>query len=94
MFEAKKKESAVYVDTRPPYPEEIAGKHYPTNYAPSIFPKYDGMTRNAREHIRLYVDVLMTHSHDHELRLRDFFKSLEGQAFTWYASLAPRLVLS
>ena len=52
------------------------------------------MTGNAREHIRQYVDALTAHSHDHELRLREFFKSLEGCAFTWYTSLALGSVLS
>lgn len=94
LFEAKKFESAVYVDSRPPYPEEIVRRPYPTNYTPSIFPKYGGMTKNARKHIRRYVDVLTTHSHDHELRLGEFSKSLEGHAFTWYTSLAPGSVLS
>ena len=94
LFKAKRMESAVYVDTRPPYPEKIVGKPYPANYTPPVFPKYDGIIGNAREHIRLYVDALTAHSLDHELRLRKFSKSLEGQAFTWYSSLAPRLVLS
>ena len=87
-------ENAVYIDTRPPYPEEIARKPYPANYMPSIFPWYDGITRNAREHIRWYVDVLTAYSHDHELRLKEFSKSLEDRAFTWYTSLAPGSVLS
>ena len=87
-------ETAVYVDTRPPYPKEIVGKHYLANYASHIFPKYDGMTRNARKHIRRYVDTLAAHSHNYELRLREFSNSLKGWAFTWYASLAPGLVLS
>ena len=69
-------------------------KPYPTNYTPPIFPKYDGMVRNAKEHIMRYVDALTTHSHDHELRLREFSKSLEGCGFTWYTSLSPRSVLS
>ena len=87
-------ESAVYVDTRSPYPEEIAGKPYPTNYKPPIFPKYDGIIGNAREHIKRYVDALTNHSHDHKLRLREFSKSLEVQAFTWYNSLTLGSVLS
>ena len=87
-------ESAIYVDTRPPYPEEIARKPYPTNNKPPIFLKYDSITRNAREHIRRYVDVLTTHSHEHKLRLREFSKSQKGQAFTWYTSLAPGSVLN
>ena len=62
-------ESTVYVDTNPPYP---------INYTPFIFPKYDGITGNAREHIRRYVDALIAHSQNHELRLREFSKSLEG----------------
>ena len=68
-------ESVVYVDTRPPYLEEIARKPYPTNYTPPIFPKYDGITGNTREHIKQYVDVLTAHSHNNELRLREFSKS-------------------
>ena len=75
-------ESVVYVDTKPPYPKEIAGKPYPANYTPPIFAKYDGIIGNTREFIKRYVDVLIDHSHDHELRLREFFKSLEGRAFT------------
>ena len=87
-------ENAVYVDTRPSYPEEIAGKPYLANYTLPIFLKYDGTTKNAKDHIRRYVDALTAHSYDHELRLKKFFKSLEGWAFTWYASLALGSVLS
>ena len=87
-------ESVVYVDTRPPYPEKIAGKPYPANYTPPIFLKYDGITGNSREHIRRYVHALMAHSYDHKLRLREFSKFLEGRAFTWYTILAPMSVLS
>ena len=75
LFKAKKMESTIYVDTRPPYFEEVARKSYPVHYTPPIFPKYEGITRNDREHIRQYVDALMAHSHDQELRLREFSKS-------------------
>ena len=72
----------------------MAGRPYPVNYTPPIFPKYNGMIGNAREHIRRYVDALTAHSHDCEPRLREFSKSLEGRAFTWYTSVAPRSFLS
>ena len=72
----------------------MSRKPYPANYTPPISPKYDGMVGNAREHIRRYMDALIAHSHDHELRLREFSKSLEGCAFTWYTSLSPGSVLS
>ena len=94
LFKAKKMESAAYVDTRPPYPKRIARKPYPANYTPPIFLKYDGITGNAKEHIRQYADVLMAHSHNHKLRLREFSKSLEGRAFTWNTILALGPVLS
>ena len=94
MFEAKKAKSTVYIDTKPSHSKEVAGKPYPTNYTPPIFPKYDGMAGNVREHIRWYIDALTAHYYDHELRLREFFKSLEGRAFTWYTSLALGSVLS
>nr|POE84877.1 hypothetical protein CFP56_61282 [Quercus suber] len=79
---------------RPPYPEEMASKPYPANYTPPIFPKYDGMIGNAKEHIRRYVDALTAHSYNHELRLGEFSKSMEGRAFAWYTSLLLGLVLS
>lgn len=94
MLEAKKVESSTYIDTRPPYPEEMARKPYPTNYTPPIFPKYDGVVGNAREHIKMYVDALTAHSHGHKLRLKEFSKFLEGRAFAWYTSLSPGSVLS
>nr|POF19376.1 hypothetical protein CFP56_57180 [Quercus suber] len=94
LLEARKVKSLAYIDTRPPNPEEMAGRPYPVNYTPSIFPKYDGLAGNAKEHIKRYVDGLTAHSHDHELRLKKFSKSLEGRAFTWYTNLAPGLVLS
>ena len=72
LFKAKKAESIVYIDTKPPYSEEVASKPYPTNYTPPIFPKYDGMVGNTREHIRRYVDALTAHSYDHKLRLGSF----------------------
>ena len=82
MFEAKKAKSTFYVNTRPPYSKEVARKPYPVNYTPPIFPKYDGIAGNAREHIRRYVDALTAHSYDHELRLSELSKSLECCAFT------------
>ena len=46
LFEAKKAESTIYIDTRPFYSEEVVSKPYPANYTPSIFPKCDGMAGN------------------------------------------------
>ena len=78
LLEAKE----VEIDMRPPYLEEMARKPYPTNYIPPIFPKYDDVVGNAKKHIRRYVDALIAHSYEHELRLKKFSKSLEGHACT------------
>nr|POE54710.1 hypothetical protein CFP56_27787 [Quercus suber]POF20750.1 hypothetical protein CFP56_65278 [Quercus suber] len=90
LLKARKLKSSTYIDTWPHYPEEVTRKPYPTNYTSLIFPKYDGMIGNAREHIRRYVDALTSNSNDRDLRLTKFSKSLEGRAFTWYTSLFPR----
>ena len=58
LLKAKKVESTIYVDIRPPYFEEVARKPYPVNYTP-IIPKYDGIIGNAREQIRRYIYALM-----------------------------------
>lgn len=82
LLEARKVESSAYIDIRTPYLEEMTRKPYPTNYTPPIFSMYDGVVGNAKEHTRRYVDALTTYFHDHELRLGEFSKFLEGRAFT------------
>lgn len=76
-LEARKAESSAYIDTRPYY-KEMARKPYLSNYTPLIFPKYDGMIGHVKEHIMRYIDALTAYSHNHELRLREFSKSLKG----------------
>ena len=50
LLEARKAKSSAYIDTRPPYAEEMARKPYHANYTPLIFPKYDGMCRHSILH--------------------------------------------
>ena len=94
LLEDRKAERFAYIDTRSPNLEVMGRKPYPMNYTPPIFPKYDGIVWNARKHIIRYVDALTAYSHNHELRLIEFSKSLEGCAFTCYTGLLPGLVLS
>jgi hypothetical protein len=88
-LEARRIEDSSYVDVWPPYPEVVAQKPYPANYISPMFLKYDGRTANAKEHVRHFVDTLTAHAHNHDLRKKEFSKSLEGCAFSWYDSLAP-----
>ena len=74
---------------QPPYPLEIQSKPYPKGYRPPAFQMYNGRTGNAREHIIQFIDDLGVFSHDLELRMRVFSKSLGDHAYSWYANLAP-----
>ena len=40
------------------------------------------------------MDALIVHSYDYELSLREFSKSMEGLAFTWYTILLLGSILS
>ena len=55
---------------------------------------YNGRTGNAREHIIQFIDDLGIFSHDLELRMGEFSKSLGDQAYSWYANLTPRSIHS
>ncbi|KAF7132367.1 hypothetical protein RHSIM_Rhsim09G0043700 [Rhododendron simsii] len=50
--------------------------------------------RNAKENAVRFVDNLGIHSGDCNLRLRELSKSVTDKAYSWYANLAPCLVLS
>jgi hypothetical protein len=81
-LEARRIEDSPYVDVRPLYPEVVAQKPYPANYISPMFPKYDGRTGNTKEHVRRFVDALTVHAHNHDLRKKEFSKSLERRAFS------------
>ena len=67
---------------QPPYPREIQAKPYPRGYHPPAFRMYNGRTGNAREHIIQFIDDLGVFSHDPELRMREFSKSLRDRAYS------------
>ena len=77
---------------QPPYPREIQAKPYPKGYRPPAFRMYNGRSGSAREHVIQFIDDLGIFSHDLELRIRVFSKSLEGRAYSWYAHLQPESI--
>ena len=77
-----------------PYPWEIQAKPYPKGYHLPAFRIYNGRTRNARKHIIQFIDDLGVFSHDLELRMREFSKSLTDRAYSWYANLSSGSVHS
>ena len=94
LLDSKKQMIVADIDFRPPYPQWVAMKSYPTGYTPPKFRKFDGKTGHAREHVMCFIDDLGIFGQDKELRLREFSKSLTGKAYTWYSKLAPESVPS
>ena len=49
--------------------------------------KFDGRKGNPREHIVSYIDDLGKYVDDENLRLREFSKSLNDKAYSWFVNL-------
>ena len=76
------------ISLQPPYPNEIQFKPYPHKYRTPTFKVYNEKMGNARGHVIQFIDDLGIYSHDNELRLREFSKSLTDRAYSWYANLS------
>ncbi|KAJ1396106.1 Aspartic peptidase domain superfamily [Sesbania bispinosa] len=79
--------SAIF-DLEPPLADIVTTIPYHGGYQPPTFRKFDGMG-SVKEHIMSFLDDLGIHRGNKNLRLKEFSKSLEGRAFTWYAKLKP-----
>ena len=77
---------------RPPYPLRILSKPYPERYEPRVFAQYDGKKGSVVEHVSKFVDTIGPYMADEDLCLREFSKSLCGQAYTWIIGLKPRSI--
>lgn len=77
------------LDLKPPYPEKVAEKDFPTEYKVPKFQKFDGRKVNMKEHVSRFLDSLGKYEKYPELWLREFSKSLTYRAYTWYLSLKP-----
>ncbi|KAK9932278.1 hypothetical protein M0R45_019524 [Rubus argutus] len=72
----------------PPYPSSLVSLPYPKRYEAPTFILFDGRKGSPKEHISRFIDALGPHAGDHNLRLREFLKSLTDRAYTWYTTLA------
>ncbi|XP_062028364.1 uncharacterized protein LOC133744244 [Rosa rugosa] len=72
----------------PPYPSSIMHLSYPKNYETPTFTLFDGRKGSPKEHISQFIDALGPHASNHNLRLREFSKTLTDRAYTWYTTLA------
>ncbi|KAK9901408.1 hypothetical protein M0R45_002149 [Rubus argutus] len=73
---------------QPPYPSSLVSLPFPKGYETPTFILFDGRKGSPKEHISRFIDALGPHAGDHNLRLREFSKSLTDRAYTWYTTLA------
>lgn len=89
--EKKKKASSTVacVSFRPLYLASIVVKWHLAGSIVPNFSKFKGYKGNAREHIARFIDWMGPFTHDAELCLWEFLKSLTGHVYTWYLNLMP-----
>lgn len=79
---------------QPPYLMEIFRKPYPAGYESPHFVLFDERKGNPKEHVNRFIDTMGPHAGNHDLRLREFSKSLIDRTYTWYTSLPPSSIRS
>uniref|UniRef100_A0A2N9INS0 RNA-directed DNA polymerase n=1 Tax=Fagus sylvatica TaxID=28930 RepID=A0A2N9INS0_FAGSY len=86
--EKNPKESRLFV-RKPPYPAELLKLPYPEKYIAPTFSRFDGRKGSALVHISKFVDSMGAYAGNGDLCLREFSKSLDDRAYTWYTTLPP-----
>ncbi|XP_021804720.1 uncharacterized protein LOC110749029 [Prunus avium] len=79
---------------QPPYPSSLLQQPYPKGYETPGFFLFGGRKESPKEHVNRFLDALGPRASNHNLRLREFSKSLTDRAYTWYTTLAPGSVRS
>uniref|UniRef100_A0A2N9ID84 Integrase catalytic domain-containing protein n=1 Tax=Fagus sylvatica TaxID=28930 RepID=A0A2N9ID84_FAGSY len=74
---------------KPPYPAELLKQPYPEKYIAPTFSRFDGRKGSALVHISKFVDSMGAYAGNGDLCLREFSKSLDDRAYTWYTTLPP-----
>uniref|UniRef100_A0A2N9HE18 RNA-directed DNA polymerase n=1 Tax=Fagus sylvatica TaxID=28930 RepID=A0A2N9HE18_FAGSY len=86
--EKNPKEPRLFV-RKPPYPIELLKQPYPEKYLAPTFSRFDGRKGSALVHISKFIDSMGAYAGDGDLCLREFSKSLDDRAYTWYTTLPP-----
>ena len=79
---------------KPPYPAELLKQPYPNKYVAPTFSCFDGRKGSALVHVRKFIDSMGPYAGNGDLCLREFSKSLDDRAYTWYTTLPPGSVRS
>jgi hypothetical protein len=86
--EKNPKEPRLFV-RKPPYPTELLKQPYPEKYVAPTFSCFDGQKESALVHISKFIDSMGAYADNGDLCLREFSKSLDDRAYTWYTTLPP-----
>jgi hypothetical protein len=79
---------------KPPYPAELLKQPYPDKYVAPTFSRFDGRKGSALVHVSKFIDSMGPYAGNGDLCLREFSKSLDDRAYTWYTTLPPGSVRS
>ena len=74
---------------KPPYPTELLKQPYPEKYIVPTFSRFDGRKGSALVHISKFINSMGAYAGNGDLCLREFSKSLDDRAYTWYTTLPP-----
>uniref|UniRef100_A0A2N9ER61 RNA-directed DNA polymerase n=1 Tax=Fagus sylvatica TaxID=28930 RepID=A0A2N9ER61_FAGSY len=86
--EKNPKEPRLFI-RKPPYPTELLKQPYPEKYVAPTFSRFDGRKGSALVHISKFIDSMGAYAGNGDLCLREFSKSLDDRAYTWYTTLPP-----
>uniref|UniRef100_A0A2N9I2U7 Uncharacterized protein n=1 Tax=Fagus sylvatica TaxID=28930 RepID=A0A2N9I2U7_FAGSY len=89
--EKNPKEPRLFVK-KPPYPTELLKQPYPEKYIVPTFSRFDGQKGSALVHISKFIDSMGAYAGNGDLCLREFSKSLDDRAYTWYTTMPPGFV--
>uniref|UniRef100_A0A2N9FUQ4 RNA-directed DNA polymerase n=1 Tax=Fagus sylvatica TaxID=28930 RepID=A0A2N9FUQ4_FAGSY len=67
----------------------IKTRPYPEKYVAPTFSRFDGRKGSALVHISKFIDSMGAYAGNGDLCLREFSKSLDDRAYTWYTTLPP-----
>lgn len=74
--------SPICLDVKPVHVVGVTTKSYQVGYITLQFPKFDGRRGNTRKHVVQFLDFIGGHPNEADLSIREFLRSLKGQAYT------------
>ncbi|KAK2974030.1 LOW QUALITY PROTEIN: hypothetical protein RJ640_006222 [Escallonia rubra] len=74
-----------------PYTKRIDNMRMPTGYQPPKFQQFDGKG-NPKQHVAHFVETCNNAGTEGDLLVKQFVRSLKGNAFDWYTDIEPESI--